>query len=133
LRFLFASDRVSMSESFGIVYRAIAAFQIKKVRLTQKEAQCGAIALIQRFGGALNLNIHYHMLPLDFRTPSSPALADRALGAGRSEKERAAQGGRAGDSASYRHDVGAALKTSFSDRRDRVRTLRRSGEDHRVH
>jgi hypothetical protein len=34
LRFLFANDPVSMSESLGIVYRAIAAFQIKKARLT---------------------------------------------------------------------------------------------------
>jgi hypothetical protein len=65
LRFLFASDPASMSESLGIVYRVIAAFQIRKVRLTQKEAQCGAITLIQRFGSALNLNIHYHMLVPD--------------------------------------------------------------------
>jgi hypothetical protein len=65
LRFLFASAPVSMSESLGIVYRAIAAFQIKKAQLTQKEAQCGAITLIQRFGSALNLNIHYHMLVPD--------------------------------------------------------------------
>lgn len=65
LRFLFASDPVSMSASLGIVCRAIAAFQIKKARLTQTEAQCGAITLIQRFGSALNLNIHYHMLVPD--------------------------------------------------------------------
>src|SRR5450631_1099181 len=40
LRYLFASDSASMSECLGIVYRAIAAFQIKKTGLTQKQAQC---------------------------------------------------------------------------------------------
>jgi hypothetical protein len=48
LRFLLASDSASMSECLGIVYRAIAAFQIKKARLTHRQAQCGAITLIQR-------------------------------------------------------------------------------------
>jgi hypothetical protein len=28
-------------------------------------AQTGAVTLIQRFGSALNLNIHFHMLFLD--------------------------------------------------------------------
>ena len=28
-------------------------------------AQCGAVTLIQRFGSALNLNVHLHMLWLD--------------------------------------------------------------------
>jgi hypothetical protein len=28
-------------------------------------AQCGAVTLIQRFGSALNLNVHFHMLWLD--------------------------------------------------------------------
>ena len=28
-------------------------------------AQTGAVTLIQRFGSALNLNIHFHMLYLD--------------------------------------------------------------------
>ena len=65
LRFLFASDSASLSESLGIVYRAIAAFQIKKAGLTQKNAQCGSITLIQRFGSALNFNIHFHMIVPD--------------------------------------------------------------------
>ena len=38
---------------------------IKKAGLTQKTAQTGSITLIQRFGSALNLNIHFHMLFLD--------------------------------------------------------------------
>lgn len=34
-------------------------------RLPRKTAQTGAVTLIQRFGSALNLNIHFHMLFLD--------------------------------------------------------------------
>jgi hypothetical protein len=30
--------------------------------LTRGQAQCGAVTLIQRFGSALNLNVHFHML-----------------------------------------------------------------------
>jgi hypothetical protein len=33
--------------------------------LTRKTAQTGAVTLIQRFGSALNLNVHFHMLFLD--------------------------------------------------------------------
>jgi hypothetical protein len=38
---------------------------VKKAGFTRKTAQTGAVTLIQRFGSALNLNIHYHMLFLD--------------------------------------------------------------------
>ena len=27
--------------------------------------QCGAVTFVQRFGGALNLNVHFHTLVLD--------------------------------------------------------------------
>jgi hypothetical protein len=54
LRFLFASQPAALGEALAIVYRAIAAFLIKKAGQTQAEAQCGAITLVQRFGSALN-------------------------------------------------------------------------------
>ena len=38
---------------------------IKKAGLTHKTAKTGGITLIQRFGSALNLNVHFHMLLLD--------------------------------------------------------------------
>ena len=38
---------------------------IKKAGYSRKTARTGAVTLIQRFGGALNLNIHFHMLFLD--------------------------------------------------------------------
>lgn len=37
----------------------------KKARLTRASGATGAVTLIQRFGSALNLNIHFHMLVLD--------------------------------------------------------------------
>ena len=70
LRFLFASRPELMGNVLSIVYRAIASYLIKKAGLTRKSAQCGTVTLIQWFGrsgapGALNLNIHFHMLFLD--------------------------------------------------------------------
>lgn len=61
LRFLFASRPSVMGRVLGIVYRAIATHLIKKAGFTNKAAHTGAVTLIQRFGGALNLNIHLHM------------------------------------------------------------------------
>lgn len=60
LRFLFASRPGLMSKVLTIVYRAIASHLIKKAGLTQKTAKTGAVTLIQRFGSALNLNVHFH-------------------------------------------------------------------------
>jgi len=65
LRFLFASRPQIMGRVLGIVYRVIAAHLIKKAGQTHKMAHTGAVTLIQRFGSALNLNIHFHMLFLD--------------------------------------------------------------------
>lgn len=65
LRFLFASRPQLMGCVLGIVYRAISSHLIKKAGFTRKTAQIGAVTLIQRFGSALNLNVHFHMLFLD--------------------------------------------------------------------
>ena len=65
LRFLFASQPKIMGKALGIVYRAIATHLIRKAGYTITTAHTGAVTLIQRFGGALNLNIHFHMLFLD--------------------------------------------------------------------
>ena len=37
----------------------------RNMHFTKTMAQTGAVTLIQRFGGALNLNVHFHMLFLD--------------------------------------------------------------------
>ena len=65
LRFLFASQPAIMTVVLGIVYRVIATHLIHKAGFTRKTADTGAVTLIQRFGSALNLNIHFHMLFVD--------------------------------------------------------------------
>jgi ribosomal protein S27E len=65
LRFLFASQPAVMGKVLGIVYRTIATHLTRKAGYTKASAQAGAVTLIQRFGSALNLHIHFHMLFLD--------------------------------------------------------------------
>ena len=65
LRFLFAAEPAAMGRVLAIVYRAMANALIRKAGLTRATGQTGAVTLIQRFGSALNLNIHFHMLCLD--------------------------------------------------------------------
>ncbi|MCC7330826.1 MAG: transposase [Gammaproteobacteria bacterium] len=65
LRYLFATDPVAMGAVLGIAYWAIAAHLVRRAGLTQKTGRTGAVTLIQRFGSALNLNIHFHLLALD--------------------------------------------------------------------
>ncbi len=62
LRFVFASQPKLMGKVPGIVYRTIAAHLMRKAGYTKSTAHTGAVTLIQRFGSALNLNIHFHML-----------------------------------------------------------------------
>jgi hypothetical protein len=45
--------------------RAAGPHILKKARLTRESGATGAVTLIQRFGSALNLNVHLHMLVLD--------------------------------------------------------------------
>ncbi len=65
LRFLFANQPVIMGKVLGIVYRALATHLIRKTGYAAASARTGAVTLIQRFGSALNLNVHFHMLFLD--------------------------------------------------------------------
>jgi hypothetical protein len=55
---------------------------MKKAGLSRKTAQTGAATLIQRFGSALNLNVHFHMLFLDgvYVERSDGALLDEQVG-----------------------------------------------------
>ncbi|MCC7198428.1 MAG: transposase [Gammaproteobacteria bacterium] len=43
----------------------ISGYLLKRAGLTRATGHTGAVTLIQRFGSALNLNIHFHMLFLD--------------------------------------------------------------------
>ena len=65
LRFLLANNPQVLSKVLGIVNRVISTHLIKKAGVKATQAQTGAVTLIQRFGSALNLNVHFHMLFID--------------------------------------------------------------------
>ena len=66
LRFLFATRPAVLTQVLAIVYRAISTFLTRRAGLrVGTGARTGAVTLIQRFGSALNLNIHLHMLVVD--------------------------------------------------------------------
>ena len=65
LRFLLANSPQVVSSMLGIVNRAISTHLIKKAGFNKTQAHTGAVTLIQRFGSALNLNVHFHMLFID--------------------------------------------------------------------
>jgi hypothetical protein len=66
LRFLFANDPQALTAVLAVVQRALSTFVILRSGLTVSSgARTGAVTLIQRFGSALNLNPHLHMLFLD--------------------------------------------------------------------
>jgi len=65
LRFLLASDPAALTLVLGVVYRAISRHLIDQAGLMRATGATGAVTLIQRFGSALNLNVHFHMLFLD--------------------------------------------------------------------
>jgi ribosomal protein S27E len=65
LRFLFAAHPEALAKALEIIYRLLATHLAHKAGFTGREAATGAVTLVQRFGSALNLNIHLHMLCLD--------------------------------------------------------------------
>ncbi len=65
LRFLLAAKPELITPTLKIITHNINKAIVKKAGHTLQTAQTGAITFIQRFGSALNLNIHFHMLFLD--------------------------------------------------------------------
>ena len=65
LRYLFAAHPQAMGKVLRIVYRAISTHLHHKAGIQLNDGATGAVTLIQRFGSALNLNIHFHILFLD--------------------------------------------------------------------
>jgi hypothetical protein len=67
VRFILAKNPKIQAKCLTIVHRAITAYIRKKAKKKGLRAQLqpGAVTLIQRFGGSLNLNVHYHMLFLE--------------------------------------------------------------------
>ena len=65
LRLLLARNPSELSKVMQIIHRAISTHIVNKAGFTNKQSKTGAVTLIQRFGSALNLNIHFHMLFLE--------------------------------------------------------------------
>jgi len=66
LRLLFAARPDLLTRVLGVVTRALSKAVKRRAGLGPgRGAQTGAVTFIQRFGSALNLNIHLHLLVLD--------------------------------------------------------------------
>ncbi len=63
IRFLLAYNPKLTNKLLNIFIKAIESFQIKRSKI--KTAKIGAVTFIQRFGSALNLNVHFHTLITD--------------------------------------------------------------------
>jgi len=63
LRFLLARDAQALSDALTVFVRALFAFQRKTARrLGIRSPHTGALAFVQRFGSALQLTPHFHVL-----------------------------------------------------------------------
>jgi hypothetical protein len=65
LRFLLANRPAVLSEVLGVVYRTISGHPLARAGVRRVAGHMGAVTLIQRFGLALNLNVHFHMIFVD--------------------------------------------------------------------
>ena len=67
LRYRLAYDAQLVSEVLGIFTKTVFDSLIRRAREfgAVRNAQCGAVSFIQRFGSALNLNLHIHSLFID--------------------------------------------------------------------
>ncbi len=67
LRYRLAYDARLTSDVLRIFVRRVFASLRRRARLRWSidDPQCGAVTFVQRFGGALNLNVHFHSLVLD--------------------------------------------------------------------
>ena len=76
IRFILARSPALQSKVLGITLRAIHSLIQSKAK---KKIQGGAITLLQRSGGSLNLNLHLHMLVLEggyVETPEGPKFEE---------------------------------------------------------
>jgi hypothetical protein len=67
LRFRLAYDSNLVSAILHIFVQAVFASLRRRIKIAGKgkPPKCGAVVFIQRFGDALNLNLHFHMLAFD--------------------------------------------------------------------
>lgn len=65
IRLLLAVQPKIMSEVLSITTSVITGYLCKKAGHKKANAKTGVVTLIQRFGGSINLNVHFHQLYLD--------------------------------------------------------------------
>lgn len=67
LRYRLAYDRTLATPLLAAFLRAVFASLRRRARECHgvRKSKCGAVTFLQRFGGALNLNVHFHSLLLD--------------------------------------------------------------------
>lgn len=65
LRLLLAIRPQIMAKCLEITTKSISKYLIQKSGVKKSKAKAGAVTLIQRFGGSINLNVHYHQLAID--------------------------------------------------------------------
>jgi hypothetical protein len=66
LRYLLAWDRGLCRAVSGVAVRTVLVFLRRRARGDGvADGRSGAVAIVQRFGGALNLNVHLHVLVVD--------------------------------------------------------------------
>jgi hypothetical protein len=65
MRFQMAYDASLVRDVLSVFVRAVFFSLRRRAKQTRGDARCGAVTFIQRFGGALNLNVHLHTLALD--------------------------------------------------------------------
>ena len=65
LRLLMAIRPKIMGDILRITHECIANHLRKKAGFAKTNAKVGAVTLIQRFGGSINLNVHFHQLFID--------------------------------------------------------------------
>jgi hypothetical protein len=63
IRYVLSHNQKLSNELLKIFIRTIESYQRKRIK--NKNAKIGAITFIQRFGSALNLNVHFHTLITD--------------------------------------------------------------------
>ena len=65
VRFLLARDASLLGEVLRIFLRVVFAWQRRRARSRGIRGLCGSVTWVQRFGGHLNLNVHFHALVPD--------------------------------------------------------------------
>src|SRR5438128_11005492 len=73
LRYLLAYTHALCRAVLGVAMRSVLGFYRRRADRTDvRDGQSGAVTVIQRFGGGLQLNVHFHSLFLDGVFAESP-------------------------------------------------------------